>query len=176
MAPAAPLNVRSALHVKTVIWYFSVTAWRSSSKWEFEERNQLTSLRMWSDLNDCSYIRMHSWRIDSGFHTEMKSPALSRVERERIIMRRAAAQSCRCCVEYKWRPCLHPFGKKEPDLVWNYLKGSSAGTLNTLMLATQRARGWGCCDTADIRRNMSRAASLESSKHTAGTKASRCRQ
>lgn len=82
MAPAALLNVRSALHMKTVIGYFSVTALRSNSKWEFEEHNQLTPLRMWSDLNDCSYIRMHSWWIDSSFHTEMKSPALPRAERE----------------------------------------------------------------------------------------------
>lgn len=173
MAPAAPLNVRSALHVKTVIWYFSVTAWRSSSKWEFEERNQLNPLSMWSDRNDCSYIRMHSQWMDSSFDTEMKSAALPWAERERIMMRWAAAQSW---VEYKWRPCLHPFGKKEPGLVWNYLKGSSTGTLITLTLATERARGWDCSDTADIRRNMSRAASLESIKHTVGTKASRRRQ
>lgn len=82
MAPAAPLNVRSVLHVKTVIWYFSVTAWRSSSECEFEERSQLTPLSMWSDLNDCSYIRMHSRWIDSSFDTEMKSPALPWEERE----------------------------------------------------------------------------------------------
>lgn len=172
----APLNVRSALHVKTVIWYFRVRAWRSSSKWEFEERDQLTPFRMWWDLNDWPYIRMHSWWKDSSFHTEMKSPALPRAEREncnalgcstklpvlgRIQMEAALASS---------------FGKKEPGLVWNCLKEPSAGTLNTPMLAAERARGWGCSDPADIRRNMSGVASPESIKHTVATKASRCRQ
>lgn len=175
MAPAALLNVRSALHMKTVIWYFSVTAWRSSSKWEFEEHNQLTPLRMWSDLNDCSYIRMHSWWIDSSFHTEMKSPALPWAERENY---NALGCSTKLPVlgRIQMEAMFASFWKERASLIWNYLKGSSTGTLNTLMLATQRAQGWDCSDTADIRRNMSRVASLESIKYTVGTKASRCRQ
>lgn len=122
MAPAAPLNVRSVLHVKTVIWYFSVTAWRSSSS------VSLKSAVSWP-LSACGQTLMiaHILECTAGELTPVLtlkwSLRLSLERRERIITRWAAAQSCRC-----WRPCLHLFGKKEPVFAWNYLKGSSTGT------------------------------------------------